>query len=108
MNRPAPDRVARKQLSDDTLVVFLSDAHIGGPTGSDIFESTAELTALLRDLSRHQGPVELKPAERRLPWIERVAIAGRMPPQPPGNAEPRVVARQVAMRRPAPREGGPR
>jgi hypothetical protein len=26
-----------------------------------------------------------KPAERRLPWIERVAIAGKMPPQPPGT-----------------------
>jgi hypothetical protein len=49
-----------------------------------------------------------KPAERRLPWIERVAIAGRMPPQPPRNAEPRLVAQQVAGRRPAPREGGPR
>jgi len=49
-----------------------------------------------------------KPAERRLPWIERAAIAGRMPPQPPGNAEPRLVGRQVAGRRPAPREGGPR
>src|SRR5262245_40297150 len=47
------------RLSDDTLVVFLSDAHIGGPAGSDIFESAAELTALLQDLSRHQGPVEL-------------------------------------------------
>jgi hypothetical protein len=234
MNGTAPDDVIQDQLSDDTLVVFLSDAHIGGPTGSDIFESAAELTALLRDLSRHQGPLELvlagdffdllrmedpgrgedgvtatiarpeyqelfaalgafavaperppplagtilplgiavfvsghthapaistltrpdgtqtvivntgcwlrqlqpveawlgvppvwvpafvlshvrvrsghggvvvelwehpKPAERRLPWIERVAIAGRMPPQPPRNAEPRLVARRVAGRR---------
>jgi hypothetical protein len=49
-----------------------------------------------------------KSAERRLPWIERAAIAGRMPPQPPRNAEPRLVARQVAGRRPAPRERGPR
>jgi hypothetical protein len=39
--------------------VFLSDAHIGGPAGSDIFESAAELTALLRDLNRHERPVEL-------------------------------------------------
>ena len=38
-----------------------------------------------------------KPAERRLPWIERAAIAGRMPRQPPA-AEPRLVARHVAAR----------
>jgi len=59
MNGPAADGVIRGRLSDDTLVVFLSDAHIGGPVGSDIFESAAELTSLLQDLSRHQGPVEL-------------------------------------------------
>jgi len=39
-----------------------------------------------------------KPAERRLPWIERAAIAGRMPSQPPIAAEPRLVARHVAAR----------
>ena len=49
-----------------------------------------------------------KPAERSLPWIERIAIAGRMPPQPSRNAEPRLVAQQVARRRPAARERGPR
>jgi Calcineurin-like phosphoesterase len=59
MNGPAADGALRDQLSDDTLVVFLSDAHIGGHAGSDIFESAAELTALLRDLSRHQGPIAL-------------------------------------------------
>jgi hypothetical protein len=32
----------------------------------------------------------------RLPWIERAAIAGRMPPQPPPAAGPRLLARQVA------------
>jgi hypothetical protein len=42
-----------------------------------------------------------KPAERRLPWIERAAVAGRMPPQPPASAGPRLLARQVAAR-PAP------
>jgi hypothetical protein len=40
-----------------------------------------------------------KPAERRLPWIERVAIAGRMPPQPPPVAGSRLLAREVAARR---------
>jgi hypothetical protein len=41
-----------------------------------------------------------KPAERRLPWIERVAVAGRMPPQP-AAAGPRLLARQVVAGRPA-------
>jgi Calcineurin-like phosphoesterase len=49
----------RDQLPDDTLLVFLSDAHIGGAAGSDILQSAAELTALVEDLGRHQGPVEL-------------------------------------------------
>jgi hypothetical protein len=40
-----------------------------------------------------------KPAVRRLPWIERAAIAGRMPPQPPAVARPRLLGRQVAARR---------
>ena len=31
----------------------------GGTAGSDIFQSAAELTLLLEDLNRHQGPVEL-------------------------------------------------
>jgi hypothetical protein len=39
-----------------------------------------------------------RPAERRLPWIERAAIAGRLPPQPPLAAEPRLVARRVVAR----------
>ena len=36
MDGPAADGVVRDQLSDDTLVVFLSDTHIGGPADSDI------------------------------------------------------------------------
>lgn len=59
MSGPAAEGVREDQLSDDTLVVLLSDAHIGGAAGSDIFESAAELSALLRDLSHHPGPVEL-------------------------------------------------
>jgi hypothetical protein len=49
-----------------------------------------------------QGGVEVelwehpKPAERSLPWIERAAIAGRMPSQPPATAEPQLVAREVS------------
>jgi hypothetical protein len=39
-----------------------------------------------------------RPVERRLPWIERVAIAGRTPSQPPPVAEPQLVARSVVTR----------
>ena len=46
-------------LDDDTLVVFVSDCHIGGDHGRDIFESADDLTALLDDLGRRTGPVEL-------------------------------------------------
>jgi UDP-2,3-diacylglucosamine pyrophosphatase LpxH len=48
-----------RTLQDDTLIVFLSDTHIGGDEGHDIFESPEELTALLEELSPHGGPVEL-------------------------------------------------
>ena len=41
-----------RTLRDDTLIVFLSDTHIGGDQGHDIFESPEELSA-------HGGPVEL-------------------------------------------------
>jgi hypothetical protein len=47
-----------------------------------------------------------RPAERQLPWIERAAIAGRMPRQP-AAAEQRLLARQIAVRRPPPAEGDP-
>jgi hypothetical protein len=50
------------------------------------------------------GPPQ--PAERRLPWIERAAIAGRMPRQP-AAAEQRLLARRVAARRPPPGGGNP-
>jgi hypothetical protein len=59
MSDSPADGVIRGRLPDDTLLVFLSDTHIGGPAGSDIFESSAELTLLLEDLDRHHGPVEL-------------------------------------------------
>jgi hypothetical protein len=59
MSDSPADGVIRGRLPDDTLLVFLSDTHIGGAAGSDIFESAAELTRLLEDLNRHQGPVEL-------------------------------------------------
>ncbi|MBA3415389.1 MAG: metallophosphoesterase [Chloroflexia bacterium] len=50
---------AGRRLPDDTRIVFLSDCHIGGDRGRDIFESPAELTALLEELAALPGPVEL-------------------------------------------------
>jgi hypothetical protein len=51
----AADGVIRERLPDETLLVFLSDTHIGGLSGSDIFDSGAELTMLLEDLHLHGG-----------------------------------------------------
>jgi UDP-2,3-diacylglucosamine pyrophosphatase LpxH len=48
-----------RKLSDDTLIVFLSDCHIGGDEGRDIFESPDDLVTLLESLGEHPGPVEL-------------------------------------------------
>jgi len=47
------------RLREDTLVVFVSDSHIGGDPGCDGFESPEELGALLEELAGHEGPVEL-------------------------------------------------
>jgi UDP-2,3-diacylglucosamine pyrophosphatase LpxH len=47
------------ELSSDTLVVFVSDSHIGGDPGCDGFESPEELQALFVELADHEGPVEL-------------------------------------------------
>lgn len=59
MGDSGPVRATRRTLSDDTLLVFLSDCHIGGDAGRDIFESPDDLTLLFEDLDRHAGPVEL-------------------------------------------------
>jgi UDP-2,3-diacylglucosamine pyrophosphatase LpxH len=47
------------ELSSDTLIVFLSDSHIGGDPGCDGFESPEELEALFVELAGRDGPVEL-------------------------------------------------
>src|SRR5919107_1326095 len=47
------------ELSSDTLVVFVSDSHIGGDRGCDGFESPGELEALFVELAGREGPVEL-------------------------------------------------
>src|SRR5918998_2209277 len=46
-------------LSSETLVVFVSDSHIGGDPGCDGFESPRELEALFEELAGRDGPVEL-------------------------------------------------
>jgi UDP-2,3-diacylglucosamine pyrophosphatase LpxH len=48
-----------RKLRDDTLIVFLSDCHIGGDESRDIFESPDDLVALFDSLGDHRGPVEL-------------------------------------------------
>src|SRR5918999_3109396 len=47
------------ELSSNTLVVFVSDSHIGGDPGCDGFESPAELERLFDELSGEDRPVEL-------------------------------------------------
>src|ERR687897_3022686 len=47
------------ELSGDTMVVFVSDSHIGGDPGCDGFESPKELEALFAELADRKGPVEL-------------------------------------------------
>jgi UDP-2,3-diacylglucosamine pyrophosphatase LpxH len=48
-----------RKLGDDALIVFLSDCHIGGDAGRDIFESPDDLAALFAELDRRRGPIEL-------------------------------------------------
>ena len=57
--REASPPAGVRMLRSDALVVFLSDTHIGGDPGRDIFESPEELAALLQELAAHEGPVEL-------------------------------------------------
>ncbi len=47
------------ELGADTVVVFVSDSHIGGDPGCDGFESPAELEELFDELAGRDGPVEL-------------------------------------------------
>lgn len=59
MNAGGEQATLLRLLADDTLLVFLSDCHIGGDEGRDIFESPDDLAALFRELGDHPGPVEL-------------------------------------------------
>jgi len=46
-----------RQLADDETVVLVSDLHIGGSGGDEIFASAPELTEFLVELQRTPGPV---------------------------------------------------
>lgn len=48
-----------RQLADDETVVLVSDLHIGGSGGDEIFASAPELTEFLVELQRTPGPVQL-------------------------------------------------
>src|SRR5215211_2011622 len=48
-----------RRLQEVTLVVFVSDSHIGGDPGCDGFESPEELEALFEELAEYAGPTEL-------------------------------------------------
>jgi UDP-2,3-diacylglucosamine pyrophosphatase LpxH len=48
-----------KRLSDNTMLVFLSDTHIGGDQGVDIFNSATELALLFDEMSQREAPTEL-------------------------------------------------
>jgi UDP-2,3-diacylglucosamine pyrophosphatase LpxH len=47
------------ELAENTLVVFVSDSHIGGDPGCDGFESPEEFGGLFDELASREGPVEL-------------------------------------------------
>jgi UDP-2,3-diacylglucosamine pyrophosphatase LpxH len=47
------------ELQSNTLIVLVSDPHIGGDPGCDGFESPEELEALFEELAGREAPVEL-------------------------------------------------
>ena len=46
-------------MTQETLMVFVSDCHIGGDPGCDSFEASEELGSLFEELTRYKCPVEL-------------------------------------------------
>lgn len=48
-----------RELADDAVVVLVSDLHIGGSGGDEIFASATELTDFLHSLYEIEGPVDL-------------------------------------------------
>jgi hypothetical protein len=75
------------------------EARLGGPP---VYVPTFVHTHVRVRAGQDGLAVELwnhpRPAERQLPWMERVAIAARTPSQPPAAAEPQLVARSMVTR----------
>lgn len=67
--------LATRTLSDDTLLVFVSDTHIGGDPGQDYFESPEDLAALFEELAARDGPVELVLAGDFFDFLKIGAVA---------------------------------
>ncbi len=63
------------ELGSDTLVVFVSDSHIGGDPGCDGFESPEELEDLFDGLAREERPVELILAGDFFDFLQIGAVA---------------------------------
>jgi hypothetical protein len=42
-----------RELPQDTLIVFVSDCHVGGDPGCDNFEASEELGSLFEELAMH-------------------------------------------------------
>jgi UDP-2,3-diacylglucosamine pyrophosphatase LpxH len=64
-----------RELGSDTLVVFVSDSHIGGDPGCDGFESPRELEDLFDGLAREERPVELILAGDFFDFLQIGAVA---------------------------------
>ena len=52
-----------RELPQETLIVFVSDCHVGGDPGCDSFEASEELGSLFEELAMHGRPLELVLAE---------------------------------------------
>lgn len=65
-----------RNLPLDTLVVFVSDSHVGGDPGCDGFESPDELQGLFDELGGREGPVELVLAGDFFDFLQIGATAG--------------------------------
>ena len=64
-----------RELGSDTLVVFVSDSHIGGDPGCDGFESPEELEELFDELAREERQVELILAGDFFDFLQIGAVA---------------------------------
>ena len=88
-----------RTLSDDTLLVFLSDCHIGGDEGRAIFETPDELARLFADIDRHHGPVELVLAGDFFDFLRIASVAPASNRAAATMAEPQFADLFTALKR---------